>query len=295
MNLRKLYESGQTIPLIQATKDLELIAHLQENLIRLGLLEPPADGRNGPLTGAAFREFQIALGIKEDWIGPKTCRALIETRDLPQKQLKLGTDFASQIARYYRAQNWYVAANSDELNICYAEGTNADGSVNSDAPNEWNDRRVIWRVENGVPKITGNWAASCEPGWWYTLNPMNLEGCARIRNPAQYKAWRVGVHGGSKPHPALVQVAPVEVYRDRDQDMQRTGDPLRQGLFGINQHWGYGMEHVDKASAGCMTAPDWNGHNQFIQECKSDRRYWLNQAYTFLTAFIPGDKLWTAS
>lgn len=291
MNLRKLYELNYTIPFEEVSKDLELSTHAQRNLIRLNLLEPPADGKFGPLSILAIRTFQAIVGIAEDGLGKKTSEALIETRDLPGRQLKLGPDFASAIARYYLDQGWYFSDRSDEINICYVEGTNTDGKPNNDAPNEWNDRRIIWRVKRGIPTITGNWQASCEPGWFYTHNPMNPEGCARIKNPAQFKAWRIGWHGGAKPHEALIQSAEVEVYRDRNKDMMRTGDPLRRGLYGINQHWGYGMQHVDRASAGCMTAPDWAGHQQFIRDCKGDKRYQLNPAYTFLTAFIPGDKL----
>lgn len=276
---------------VEAQLDLELVRHIQHNLIRLGYLEPPADGQLGPITIAAIAGFQAALKIPEQGIGKQTCKALIEVRDLPGIPLHPNSGLASQICRYYQMQGWYFSRNSAEVNICYLEGADADGQANIDAPNEWNDRRIIWQVQNGTPAIIGNWAASCEPGWWYTLNPMNPDGCARIKNPAQFKAWRVGVHGGAKPHPALVQVAAVEVYRDRNKDMQRTGDRLDQGLFGINQHWGYGMQFVDRASAGCMTAPDWKGHLAFIELCKGDRRYKLNSAYIFQTAFIPGDKL----
>lgn len=291
MNLRNLYKSGKTVSFVEAQKDLELVKHAQLNLIRLGLLEPPADGQLGPITIATIAGFQAALKIQEQGIGKLTCKALIECREMPISLLHLDIGLASSIAQYYKLQGWYFSRNSTECNICYLEGADADGRPNKDAPNEWNDRRIVWTVQAGIPTIIGNWAASCEPGWFYTLNPMNPEGCARVRNPAQFKAWRIGVHGGAKPHPALLQVGAVEVYRDRNKDMIRTGDRLEQGLFGINQHWGYGMQFVDRASAGCMVAPDWEGHLAFIASCKSDRRYKLNAAYTFSTVFIPGDKL----
>ena len=293
MNLRQLYESGKAVSFVEAQKDLELVKHVQKNLIRLGLLEPPADGQLGPITIATIAGFQAALKILEQGIGIHTCKALIEVRSMPADMpLHLVDEsLASSIAKYYKLQGWYFSRNSSEINICYLEGANADGRQNTDAPNEWNDRRIIWSVRAGIPTTLGNWQASCEPGWWHTLNPMNPDGCARIKNPAHFRAWRIGFHGGAKPHPALVQVAPVEIFRDSNKDMSRTGDRLHQGLFGINQHWGYGMQFVDRASAGCMAAPDWEGHLEFIAACKSDRRYKLNPAYTFSTAFIPGDKL----
>ena len=257
----------------------------------MGLLEPPADGQLGPVTIAAVAQFQAFCKTNEQGIGKQTCKLLIEVSSLSFGEVKPGPGLASTIAAFYQSQNWYFSRSTGEVNICYLEGADADGQQNNDAPNEWNDRRILWKVQDGVPVITGNWTASCEPGWWYTLNPMNPRGCARIKNPAQYKAWRIGTHGGAKPHPALVQVAPIEIFRDHNKDMIRLGDKLESGLFGIHQHWGYGMEFVDRSSAGCMVAPDWGGHLAFIAGCKSDRRYKLNPAYTFSTAFIPGDHL----
>jgi hypothetical protein len=129
---------------------------------------------------------------------------------------------------------------------------------NADRLDEWNDRRLIIEFVEGVPYIFGNWAATTEPGRWYTLNPMNRQGAARIAF-GQYRAWRMGMHGSGKTrHEALVQVNPIRVCRDLNKDAIRTGDKLDTGLFGI---------------------------------LKQDARYLSNPQYTFTTNVIPGDKL----
>jgi hypothetical protein len=123
---------------------------------------------------------------------------------------------------------------------------------------------------------------------------MNPKGAARIKF-GQYKAWRVGIHygGGSEPHEALVQEAPITVHRDFNKDLFRTGDKLDTGLFDINQHWGYDMprNNISFASAGCLVGRTREGHRQFMKLIKQDKRYQLNKNYLFVTTIIPGDEL----
>ena len=96
---------------------------------------------------------------------------------------------------------------------------------------------------------------------------MNPKGAARIAFN-QYKAWSVGTHRASSPqgHEALVQTAPVAVYRDLNKDFKRPGDRVDTGLFGINQHWGYDapMGDLGTTSAGCLVGRTKNGHRQFM-------------------------------
>lgn len=268
-----------TIKEIAANKQLAI--QVQQLLINLKLLSDVADGKIGPQSIGAITEF-LRIAKSNDLTD-----SLLQLKALPQPELDLSRgDFASKIAKYMVAQNYWVDA--DHLNIIYVEGCNADGTPNADAPNEWNDRRLLLKIENKIPKIVASWKATTEPGLKYTNTPLNPDGAFRIAF-GQYKAWSVGWH---KTHEALVQVAEITGYRDRNKDGLRTGDPVVKGCdMGVNQHWGYNMLQIDGASAGCLVGQSTEGHLEFMKLVKSDARYQVNNSYVFLTTIIPGDKL----
>ena len=158
---------------------------------------------------------------------------------------------AGSCAPRWRSGYW-VARHKDCCNIFYIEGMDEDGSANDNKPNEFNDLRVVIQLTAaGVPKITGMWQATTEPSRYWTLRPMNSKGAARIAF-GQWKCWTVGIHNES--HEALIQTAPLMVWRDKNKDFSRTGDEPDTGLFGINQHWGYDKPKTDlgHSSAGCL-------------------------------------------
>lgn len=201
-------------------------------------------------------------------------------------------NLVARIIAYMKAKNYVVFSGSKNYNIVYVEGMNEDGTLNTDTPNHFNDRRVVIEIINGIPKIVNHWQATTEPGNYYTFNPMNSKGAARIKF-GQYQAWKVDIHGNAEPHEALIQVAPVTVCRDYNQDFTRTGDKLDTGLFGINQHWGYDLpfNDVSTASAGCLVGRRRQGHREFMKIIKGDRRYLADNNYIFYTTVIAGDDL----
>ncbi|HEY9665709.1 MAG TPA: peptidoglycan-binding domain-containing protein [Coleofasciculaceae cyanobacterium] len=276
--------------------DQELATQIQILLIGLRLLEPPADGKFGPISAAALKKFQTLMKINEvDVIGPITATKLIETKpeDLPSPPLKLGNDLASRIIKYMQLKKYEIFQGVREYNIVYIEGMNADGTLNNDPPNYFNDRRMVLQILDGVPAIIGNWEATTEPGYRYTQRPMNPEGAARIKF-GQYKAWQVGIHGTSDRHEALIQTGgEVSVHRDFNKDYQRVGDKVDTGYFAINQHWGYDLpnNNVYYASAGCLVGRLRQGHREFMNLIKQDRRFQLNNRYIFYTTVIYGPDL----
>lgn len=199
------------------------------------------------------------------------------------------TNVINKIVRYCEEQNYKLFTGEGFKNIVYVEGMDVDGNPNNDEPNQFNDVRLVL---SGDFRLLGNWSATTEPGRWYTQNPMNQKGCARI-GFGQYKAWAVGRHGNSDPHEALVQVGEVVVWRDANRDGLRVGDNIDRGLFGINQHWGYDLppDNIGRASAGCLVGRSRQGHREFMNIIKSDRRYLSDRQFVFTTTVIPGDKL----
>jgi hypothetical protein len=208
--------------------------------------------------------------------------------------LPWSNDLPSRILKYMEAKGYQIDAGAKEYNIVYVEGMNSDGTINNNAPNEFNDRRMVIEVINGIPTIVGNWEATTEPGYYYTQNSLNPNGADRFKF-GQYKAWQVGIHygGGSDPHEALVQTAPVTVYRDANKDYQRTGDKMYTGIFDLNQHWGYDLPHnnIGYASAGNLVGRTREGHREFMSLIKQDERYVKNRNYLFTTTIIDGKDL----
>jgi peptidoglycan hydrolase-like protein with peptidoglycan-binding domain len=275
--------------------DADLSRQIQIQLINLALLEPPADGKFGPVSVAALKKFQeFTKSGETDFLGSVTAKNLIETKieEIPQPPLKLSNGIASRIVKYLLANNYQVFTRPKEYNIVYIEGMNEDWNLNDDNPNEFNDRRIVIEVVDGVPKIVNHWQATTEPGSYYTYNPMNSAGAARIKF-GQYKAWAVGYHGNADRHEALIQVAPITVCRDFNKDFKRTGDKLDTGVFLVNQHWGYDAptNDIKNASAGCLVGRRRDGHREFMAIIKQDRRYLANDEYVFYTTVIPGDDL----
>jgi hypothetical protein len=267
----------------------QLARQIQVILASHELLDPPVDGRWGTISQKALTTFQRSAGLTTDGLlGPRTAEALIEMRvgSLPAPSLILTDDLASRIVRTCQSKNYRLS--TDDLNIIYIEGMNPDGTLNSDRPNEFNDLRLILQFRDNKPVITHRWVATTEPGNHYTVNPMNPNGAARLAF-GQYKAWRIGIHGNSEPHAALVQVVPLPVHRDRNKDHARAGDKVFTGLFGINQHHGYDLprNNIGLASAGCLVGRTRREHLQeFIPLLQKDSRYLANRQFIFPTTIL---------
>jgi hypothetical protein len=228
-------------------------------------------------------------------LGVQTAKLLLTAapKDFPQPEINLSNDLASRIVKYMQGKQYKVFAKPQEYNIIYVEGMNPDGTLNDDAPNEFNDVRMVIEFVNGIPEIIECWEGTTEPGRYHTDFPKRPEGAARIKF-GQYKAWRVDFHGEDENHEALVQFGEVTVHRDYNRDMQRTNDKLdTSDKFWINQHWGYNYDRNDiqNASAGCLVGRTTEGHKAFMAIVKQDERYKKNSDYMFYTTVIAGDDL----
>lgn len=200
--------------------------------------------------------------------------------------------FIDRIVAYMESKQYNIFRKTGEKNIVYLEGCNTNGEPNADTPNHFNDVRLVFGFRGSIPQIEGAWEATTEPGYYYTDNPMNPNGAARIAF-GQYRAWQVGIHGYSDPHEALEQSGLVRVHRDYNRDMIRTGDAIDEGYFGINQHHGYDHPYTDihTASAGCLVGRSREGHQKFMRLIKSDPRYLANHNFVFTTTILDRGKI----
>lgn len=285
---------GPNIPIALLGSHRELVVDMQTALADFGLLDPPADGVFGPVSSWALREFcrlnqlPLSSGFTEQ---------IADALRNPSKKLPsiaLSGTWIDAVISYMTKSSYWIGRHPEHRNIVYVEGVDPDGKLNDDRPNVFNDARIVFSIgNNGIPDFTV-WEGTTEPGIFWTLNPMNPKGAARIAF-GQYKSWAVGTHmsGSASAHEALVQVAKVRVHRDLNKDYKRTGDDVDEGLFGINQHWGYDSPKDDlgRSSAGCLVRRTKAGHRDFMDLIKEDPRYKANGGYRFIAAVLPGDKL----
>ena len=154
------------------------------------------------------------------------------------------------------------------------EGVGADGNLDPQTSNVFEDLRVVFPIGPDGKPLIQLWIATTAPGKPYVMNPMNPKGAAARIALGQYKSWAVGTHvgaSGKDPHEALIQCAPIDIYRDGKKDFTLEG-PIYTGIFGVNQHWGYDQpkDDVGKASAGCLVGEKKDGHRAFMAVIKSD-------------------------
>ncbi|MFN6572384.1 hypothetical protein [Dendronalium sp. ChiSLP03b] len=171
------------------------------------------------------------------------------------------TNYGANILSYMQEQKFRIRA----FNIVYLEGVDPDTfAVNTDRLDEWNDVRMVIR-DNG--EILHCVSATTEPGRYYTENPLNPNGAARIAFGQHLEAWTFGTHKGQD---ALVQCGAVKVHRDKNKDGFRTGDPVDVAdSFGLNQHTtSNAPELVGRWSAGCLVGRYPESHTKFMQLCR---------------------------
>jgi hypothetical protein len=295
--LREIIASHSEVNLRDLALNTVLAGEVQTRLIKLGCLDPPADGDFGPVSNLVLSEFAKQAGLTlDETLNAELAEALLENSEDTFLPLTLGDDFASRILKYMKLRNYWIAKLPGFLNIVYVEGADADGTPNDDRFNKFNDRRIVIAIESGKPVIKLNVLATTEPGKFYTENPENEGGAARIAFN-QYKSWRVGTHKAGRPsaHEALVQVADVAVHRDKNKDGFRSGDVIDIGSgFGINQHSGHDQDlnNIGKASAGCLVSQGSKAHRDFMALIKTDPRYAkASHGYRFMSTIIAGDLL----
>lgn len=297
MKLQEIIANRSEVRLKDLALDSVLAGEIQTRLIKLGCLDAPADGDFGPVSTLVLRQYAHQVGIPfDETIDARLAESLLDHSEDTFIPLVLGNDFASRIVRYMQLRNFWLAKLPGFLNIVYVEGTNENGVLNADEFNKFNDRRVVIGIDRGKPTIHLNTLATTEPGKFFTDNPLNEGGAARIAF-GQYKAWSVGTHkaGTSTAHEALVQVGKLTVHRDLNKDGKRTGDRIDVGSsFFINQHSGHDASpnNIGKASAGCLVGRSTDEHKQFMKLVKTDPRFKkASMGYKYISTIIAGDDL----
>jgi hypothetical protein len=295
MTLDEVAHSQTGVSLETISADPQLAKEIQNRLTVAGLLDPPSDGVFGPVSQWALREFCKAKNLTiELTVTPAIAAALQEDAIASLFPLTPGNDLAGKIVSAMQRKQYWIARHPQCFNIVYVEGMNPNGTPNDNAPNVFNDLRLLLQVQqSGTCKIVGSWEGTTEPGKHWTEHPMDPKGAARIAF-GQYKSWSLGTHhpGLKSAHEALVQVADIVVFRDSQKHFKREG-PTFSGIFAINQHWGYDAprNNLGTTSAGCLVGRAKAGHREFMKAVKSDPRYKPNKGYRFMTAVFPAAEI----
>lgn len=138
--------------------------------------------------------------------------------------------------------------------------------------NAFDDKLTLSFRRGGVWE-THSWPVTTDPGLYWLHNPMNVAGTAKLI-PGQYlDSHRIGRHRDQ--YEALVQVAPVAVWRDADGNGEHLGTVAERGMFGINIHKaGTDSPAVNKWSAGCVVFKREVDYDEFMGLVRESAMLW---------------------
>lgn len=261
---------------------VEDITALQDILVTWGMVDPPVDGKLGVQTMAARKMFANMYSIDD------TTEAVISTaKGRTPKPINPVNNNVALVIEECQKKGYYLSRGVDAYNIIYIEGVDPDFSPNNNRIDDWNDLRTILIIEhNGRAYFRNIWRATVNTGRPYTDNPMNSEGAANLE-PGQYWAWQIGRHvTASMNQEALVQVQPVAVRRDGDQNGRTKNDKIEDyEVIGLDQHGGKGR-NVGFYSAGCLVVDSFEAQADFMDVLRTDRRYKINKTFIFPSIMI---------
>lgn len=256
--LKKLRDSGKTIPFI-ALKDMpNLCRSIQKLLIHEGLLpnSEVADGLYGDRTENALvnykRKYKLTGG---NWIGQTTVEHMISKFPKELIVVESKDDLACIVVKCCLERGYPL---NKGLNIIGLEGVLPNGTKNDDAPDRWNDTIGILKydADNKTGEFMCLYLGTTEPGRYYTVNPLNSGGAARLQLGYHSKLWSFGKHRGYK---ALVQTGVATLVRDKNRNFYRDDTVTKEEWRGINLHttktkgWrGSFNNFIGQWSAGCV-------------------------------------------
>jgi hypothetical protein len=219
-------------------------------LAQFGFLDPSqVNGIWGDSTTKAFELCLQAYGLKfSGKFDSNAVFALVkgEKRFQNKPERAPGTILSIQLEAIKEVASKQGKWERNKLNIVGLRGfVDGKGAV-PNTPDIYNDVIAVVHEAHGILR---HWRASCDPGRYYTqIAPLNARGAAHLAKGKWL--YKLGRHGQSQ-YPALVQAAPVKVFRTFGPN-PTAQDFSESGFFGINIHAGTYSESVYNASAGCQ-------------------------------------------
>jgi hypothetical protein len=153
-------------------------------------------------------------------------------------------------------------------------------------PDKYDD--VILLVSrSGSQARVEQYVASCDPGAYFSQNPLTDQGVARLMD-GQFK-YRLGTIRlvGKVPYQGLVSVAEQRIWRDTNRnDRFDAQDGVASGIFGLHIHAGGSNSAVGRASAGAQVirgGKDGEPYRSFIRSLTAAPKDQSDFIYTLLT------------
>lgn len=251
---------------------------IQTKLKKLSYYRDNIDGIFGKNTSNAFAQWKRDNYLSDTaLIGVSSYKQL--TKDANEVRVKKDP-LAEKIVKVCDERRYTLLRNG-EINIIGLEGVNIDGTPNNDAPNHWNDAVGILSFVDDVPTLLCIYQGTTEPGHYYTVNPLNRGGCARLQLGQHKNIWVVGQHRG---YEAMQQVGRVTLVRDKNRNHFRDDVVSVESGNGINLHStspNFVPNLIDKFSAGCVVIRRWTEFQIFMRLVKNSKQYRNNRACRF--------------
>ena len=146
-------------------------------------------------------------------------------------------------------------------------------NLNSNRDNEFDDKLIV-AYKTADIWITEEFIITTDAGAYWLTKP-DYKPCAIYKHPQQARgAYKIGLHRGK--YEALVQIYPVEFWRDgnKDEHADYNCSQVFKERIGLNIHRSStresGSHYVDKWSAGCQVFKyaDDRGFKRFMWLCK---------------------------
>jgi hypothetical protein len=171
----------------------------------------------------------------------------------------------AQLRTVFKNKGYTLNSKVWELNLI---GIRNDKPV----PNSFDDLiGVLFKDRFGEDTLS-YFSATTDPGTFWLLSPMQVEGCI-IMKEGQYKnAYKIGLHKGYK---ALEQCGDINYVRDNNRDAIPDYNTPKQvkGNYKTNIHHASMPENsirVDKWSAGCQVIN--KGWLEFLELCEESKK-----------------------
>ena len=105
--------------------------------------------------------------------------------------LKAPNTLAGRLVQALQSKGHWISRYPDCLNIVYVEGMDADGKPNDNAPNVFNDLRLVLRINRaGKPNLVNEWEGTTEPGRRRTCAMPAPVASSGARRAAIGSSWR---------------------------------------------------------------------------------------------------------